>query len=209
VFGDGQPLTEDLREQVPTGVLRIAPESGEYEWFLKNKEKPRAGRWGDGLKRAVDVKFDEEGQSLYVLDFGVMEFTDFSPNAIPRTGVLWKIERSDSDNKKEKGSIKEPSTPEPAPEKETEKAKNGDAEGTGKEKPDKAKEEREKETRPDGEEEKPGEPGKDRDAEEGPVEQEPEEPEAPGEDGQPGQPGGEPGIRPGEGEEPGRPKKPE
>lgn len=209
VFGDGQPLTEDLREQVPTGVLRIDPESGEYEWFLKNKEKPRAGRLGDGLKRAIDVKFDEEGQSLYVLDFGVMEFTDFSPNAIPRTGVLWKIERSDSGNKKEKGNIKEPSTPGPVPEKETDKARDGDAEGTGKEKPDKAKEEPKKEIKPDGEGEKPREPGKDRDAQEGPVEQEPEQPEAPGEDGQPGKPGGEPGSEPGEREEPGRPKKPE
>ncbi|NLX89986.1 MAG: hypothetical protein GXZ07_00060 [Firmicutes bacterium] len=92
VFGDAQPLTEDLEEQVPTGVIIINPESGEYEWFIKNKEKPRGGRLGDGFKRVIDVKFDREGGAMYVLDFGVMEFTDFSPNAIPRSGVLWKIE---------------------------------------------------------------------------------------------------------------------
>ncbi len=92
IFGDGQPLTGDIDEQVPTGVIVVDPESGEYEWFIKNKEKPRAGRWGDGFKRVVDVKFDIDGQSMYVLDFGVMEFTDFAPNAIPRTGVLWRIE---------------------------------------------------------------------------------------------------------------------
>lgn len=92
IFGDGQPLTEELEEQVPTGVVIVNPESGEYEWFIKNKEKPRGGRWGDGFKRVIDVKFDKEGKSMYVLDFGVMEFTDFSPNAIPRSGVLWRIE---------------------------------------------------------------------------------------------------------------------
>lgn len=92
IFGDGQPLTEDLEEQVPTGVIIVDPESGEHEWFIKNKEKPRGGRWGDGFKRVIDVKFDREGEAMYVLDFGVMEFTDFSPNAIPRSGVLWKIE---------------------------------------------------------------------------------------------------------------------
>ena len=50
IFGDGQPLTEDLEEQVPTGVIIVDPESGEHEWFIKNKEKPRGGRWGDGFK---------------------------------------------------------------------------------------------------------------------------------------------------------------
>jgi glucose/arabinose dehydrogenase len=95
IFGDGQPLTEDLEKQVPTGVMRVDPESGDYEWFIKNKEKPRAGRLGDGLKRVTAVRFDQEGSCLYVLDFGVMEFTDFAPNAIPRTGVLWKIKRDE------------------------------------------------------------------------------------------------------------------
>ncbi len=94
IFGDGQPLTGDLEEQAPTGILNIDPDSGEQQWFLKNKEKPRAGRRGDGLKRVIDVKFAKDGQSMYVLDFGVMEFTDLSPNAIPRTGVLWKIENT-------------------------------------------------------------------------------------------------------------------
>ncbi|MEW5920491.1 MAG: hypothetical protein AB1796_05955 [Bacillota bacterium] len=105
VFGDGQPLTEDLDEQVPTGVIIVDPESGEYEWFIKNKDKPRAGRWGDGFKRVIDVKFDKEGQSMYVLDFGVMEFTDFSPNAIPRSGVLWRIEPATEEEERPGGFL--------------------------------------------------------------------------------------------------------
>ena len=91
VFGDGQPLTQDLAGQVPTGVIVINPDNGSFTWFVKNKTKPRAGRSGDGLKRAVDVKFSDDGKSLYILDFGVMEFTDTAPNPIPNTGVLWKV----------------------------------------------------------------------------------------------------------------------
>ena len=90
VFGDGQPLTEDLARQTPTGVVRIDPATGKYDWFVQNKLKARAGRLGDGIKRAIDVKFTPSG-SMLVLDYGVMEMTDLAPNAIPKTGVLWEI----------------------------------------------------------------------------------------------------------------------
>ncbi|MEW5784924.1 MAG: hypothetical protein AB1767_07610 [Bacillota bacterium] len=95
IFGDGQPLTEDLAELVPTGVLKVDPATGKYDWFVKNKGQPRDGRDGRGLKRVIDVKFSPDGEALYLLDFGVMEFTDMAPNAIPHTGVLWKIYKED------------------------------------------------------------------------------------------------------------------
>ena len=44
VFGDGQPLTENLEEQVPTGVLLGGSGYRRFDWFIKNKEQPRAGR---------------------------------------------------------------------------------------------------------------------------------------------------------------------
>lgn len=91
IFGDGQPLTQDLQQQVSTGVIIVNPIDGSYSWFLNNKEIPRSGRKGDGLKRVIDVKFSNDGKALYVLDFGVMEFTDLAPNSIPNTGVLWKV----------------------------------------------------------------------------------------------------------------------
>jgi len=92
-FGDGQPLTQDTKTQAPSGVLVVHPETGDYDWFIKTKDRARAGRRGDGLKRTIDVKFDKDGESLYVLDFGVWEFADMAPNAIPKSGVLWKISR--------------------------------------------------------------------------------------------------------------------
>ncbi len=98
IFGDGQPLTEDLDQLVPTGVLQVDPASGRFDWFVKNKEQPRAGRTGSGLKRVIDVKFSADESSLYLLDFGVMEFTDMAPNAIPKSGVLWKITAIEEDS---------------------------------------------------------------------------------------------------------------
>lgn len=91
VFGDAQPLTGNLKDLVPTGVIKVDPQSGKYSWFIKNKEKPRAGRSGGGLKRAMDLQFCPGGCCLYLLDFGVVEFTGMAPNAIPKSGVLWKI----------------------------------------------------------------------------------------------------------------------
>ena len=90
IFGDGQPMTEDLDQALATGIITIDPETGEYQWFARNKDKPRAGRRGDGWKRIIDVKTAPDG-TVYVLDFGVMEFTDLAPNSIPNTGVLWKL----------------------------------------------------------------------------------------------------------------------
>lgn len=168
IFGDGQPLTEDLEEQVPTGVIIVNPENGKYEWFLKNKEKPRAGRWGDGLKRTVDVKFDREGQSIYVLDFGVMEFTDFAPNAIPRTGVLWKIEKSAANAGNDRNNGGEIKEKERQPEQKPEKTRQEERER-----------QENREQPPGGREEKPEAPGENEP--ETPPEEQPEQPEPPGE----------------------------
>ncbi|MDO9534902.1 MAG: PQQ-dependent sugar dehydrogenase [Bacillota bacterium] len=186
IFGDAQPLTEDLEEQVPTGIINVDPESGEYEWFIKNKEKPRAGRLGDGLKRVVDVKFDQESQSMYVLDFGVMEFTDFAPNAIPRTGVLWKIEKIEAKN-------------DGAGKVEMERVKK--EEKTVEDKPVKPEEEPEKAPeQPGRKEEEPEEPEPEPDEPEEP-EPEPDEPDEPAEPGNNAEP-----EEPGEPEEPVEPK---
>ena len=91
IFADGQPLTQDLERQLPSGVMIVDPETGKYDWFAKSKHKARAGRLGDGFKRAIDVKFSPDGKTLYVLDFGVWEFADMAPSAIPKSGVLWEI----------------------------------------------------------------------------------------------------------------------
>ncbi len=91
VFGDADPVVEDLSQPVATGILRVDPVSGEARPFLLNREGQRAARYGEGIKRAIACQFARDGSALYVLDFGQLETTDLAPNAIPRTGVLWRI----------------------------------------------------------------------------------------------------------------------
>ena len=74
----------------PTGVLHVDQETGKSEWFARNQDQPRYSRTGECFKRIIDVKRGPNETSLYVLDFGVMEFTDMSPpfakRKITRTG---------------------------------------------------------------------------------------------------------------------------
>ena len=52
VFGDADPLSADLEEPVPAGVLSVNRFTGDYEWFAKNSEQPRYGRLGAILKES-------------------------------------------------------------------------------------------------------------------------------------------------------------
>ncbi len=94
IFGDATPLTGEVEEDVPTGVIHVDVLTGDYDWFVSNQDQARFGRTGRGFKRIIAVEVDHEDAGLYVLDFGVVEFTDMSPNAIPETGVLWRITRN-------------------------------------------------------------------------------------------------------------------
>lgn len=93
VFGDAEPLVENLAGQLPTGIIRVDPASGETRAFLQNKTGARAGRYGAGMKRAIACAFTPDGSAMYVLDFGQIDTSDLAPNPIPRTGVLWRITR--------------------------------------------------------------------------------------------------------------------
>ena len=91
VFADGQPLTEDLDKLLPSGVMVVDPETGDQDWFLKSKDKNRAGRRGDG-KRTIDV--NSAGMvrpfTCWILGFGNLPI--WHPMRFPRPG-LWKITR--------------------------------------------------------------------------------------------------------------------
>ncbi len=91
IFGDESPRSGEVEEPTPTGIIRVDESTDDFTWFIKNKDGPRAGRFDGGLKRVVDVKFSPDGRDMYILDFGVMEFTDASVNAVPNSGVLWRV----------------------------------------------------------------------------------------------------------------------
>lgn len=98
IFGDGQPLTEDIDQPAATGIIHVDTGDGSYSWFARNDGFPRAGRLGRGWKRVIDVAVGADG-SIYILDFGLLEFTDIAPNAIPGSGVLWQLTPTGSANR--------------------------------------------------------------------------------------------------------------
>lgn len=50
----------------------------------------RGMKWG-GVERPVSVKFSNDGNALYVVDFGIVKMTERGPEPQNNTGVVWKI----------------------------------------------------------------------------------------------------------------------
>jgi glucose/arabinose dehydrogenase len=61
------------------------------ENFLINESgMPASATHEGGLERPLQLEYGPDG-SLYVVDFGIVEFTDAGMDAHPGTGVIWKI----------------------------------------------------------------------------------------------------------------------
>jgi hypothetical protein len=56
-----------------------------------------SGSLSAGPRRLLDVRFSPKGDALYVADFGGMVVTKQKVNPIPKSGVIWKIVRADSE----------------------------------------------------------------------------------------------------------------
>ena len=93
-FGDMAPGVGKVLHPVGFQVVRVDVATGRIEEFASN-EGPRNGpasRLGSGgLERPVAVRFDPDGTSLYVVDFGVLRMEGPQPQPMPGTGVLWRI----------------------------------------------------------------------------------------------------------------------
>lgn len=96
----GQQCLRVARPAGPFSSRRVSPpkssgstpQRAEYRTFVRNRgDYVRTGRYRSGLKRAIGLAFAPGGTTLYVLGFGQIETTDLAPNAIPLTGVLWRI----------------------------------------------------------------------------------------------------------------------
>jgi glucose/arabinose dehydrogenase len=96
LFGDESPTTGKSLHPVGCRVVRVDVQKGVIEDFAVNKGKfngPASKIGGGGLERPIAVRFSPDGQSLYVVDFGVL--TQDKKGAKPRegTGVVWRISR--------------------------------------------------------------------------------------------------------------------
>lgn len=96
-FGDGSPLNTALRKIPHQGfrVVRVDMGAGRFEPFLSMNHPGMENTRGP--KRPIDVKFDPSGDSLYLLDFGVvtvrLALDQVGIKPLPYTGSVWRIRR--------------------------------------------------------------------------------------------------------------------
>lgn len=98
-FGDMVPKTGKVLSPVGFQVVRVDPRTGVIRPFAINKGKkngPASYLGKAGLERPVDLRFSQDGDTLYILDFGVMTVSEEGLQPVKETGVLWRIRRSAS-----------------------------------------------------------------------------------------------------------------
>lgn len=94
LFGDMAPDVGKVMAPVGFRVMRVDMKTGHLEEFMTNhgdETAPASFLGRGGIERPVDVKFDPRGESLYVVDFGVMTVDGEGAHPRPMTGVLWKV----------------------------------------------------------------------------------------------------------------------
>ncbi|WP_439881253.1 PQQ-dependent sugar dehydrogenase [Pontibacter sp. MBLB2868] len=98
-FGDMAPGVGKVLAPVGYKVVRVDVENGTVTEFAANKGKkvaPASKLKTGGLERPVGLKFSPDGQSLYIVDFGIMETGENGPTPILKTGVIWKISKTEN-----------------------------------------------------------------------------------------------------------------
>lgn len=96
-FGDLAPDVGKVLSPVGYKVVRVDVTNGTIKDFAANKGKkvaPASKLKSGGLERPVAVKFSPDGQSLYIVDFGVMEVNGKEKVPLQNTGVIWKITKT-------------------------------------------------------------------------------------------------------------------
>ena len=96
-FGDMAPNVGKVLAPVGYKVVRVDVANGTVTDFAVNKGKktgPASKLKTGGLERPVAVQFSPDGESLYVVDFGVMDMAGKKSQPQPRTGVIWKITKT-------------------------------------------------------------------------------------------------------------------
>ena len=95
-FGDMAPATGKVLSPVGFKVVRVNIHTGVVEDFAVNKGKrngPALKYKNAGLERPISVRFDPQGNNLYVVDFGVVKMTKNGPEPQTGTGAIWKVSK--------------------------------------------------------------------------------------------------------------------
>jgi glucose/arabinose dehydrogenase len=95
-FGDMAKDTGKVLHPVGFRVVRVDVDTGVVEEFAANMGKavgPASWLGNGGLERPLDVRFDRNGDALYIVDFGVMTMGKRGPRPHEATGVVWRVTR--------------------------------------------------------------------------------------------------------------------
>lgn len=95
-LGDMSPNVGKVLAPVGFKVVMVDVDNGVIKDFAVNRGKengPASVLKSGGLERPVAVKFDPDGKSLYVVDFGIIEIDGEKTISHERTGVIWKISK--------------------------------------------------------------------------------------------------------------------
>lgn len=96
-FGDMAPAVGKVLAPVGYNVVVVNPDTGVIDAFAVNRGEingPASKLNTGGLERPIDVSFDNSGEALYIVDFGVMTMNGNTPQPRENTGVLWRITRT-------------------------------------------------------------------------------------------------------------------
>ncbi len=73
-------------------VIALNVNTGETEDFATNIDPgPASMTRSGGFEHPIDVRFDRTGETMHILDLGVIEMTQSGPSVAPGTGVLWRV----------------------------------------------------------------------------------------------------------------------
>ncbi len=93
-FGDMSPDVGTVVQPVGFKVVRVDPLRGVVHDFAVNDVKnngPASYLNSGGLERPVAVRFTPDGNSLYIVDFGVLSVGADGPVPRENTGRVWKV----------------------------------------------------------------------------------------------------------------------
>lgn len=96
-LGDMAPNVGKVLGPVGFKVVMVNVEKKTIHDFAVNKGKkngPASVLKNGGLERPVDVTFSNDGETLYVVDFGIIEISGDKTIPHKGTGVVWKITKN-------------------------------------------------------------------------------------------------------------------
>ncbi|MDB6068705.1 MAG: Glucose/sorbosone dehydrogenase-like protein [Pedosphaera sp.] len=97
LFGDLAPMAGKVLHPVGAKVVRVDLNTGVVQEFAVNKGRvngPASKIGHGGFERPIAVRFNPQGDALYVVDFGALIQAQTVSEPHPGSGVLWRITRN-------------------------------------------------------------------------------------------------------------------